>query len=233
MSHAITPNLKAAADLSRGDRADMLALLDQHFDGITPSDFDRDLSEKSHALLLRDAAGRLVGLSTLLIYATRAGGEMVGVACSGDTVVDPSAWNSPTLPREWIRAVRALRPVPQDVPYYWLLLTGGFRTYRLLSTFWRDFYPQNKSSDMKALLDALASDRYGDPYDPAAGVVRFPRPQILRPHLAGIPPERLADPHVATFAALNPGHAVGDELACLCDLSDENLTRAGRRMVGA
>jgi hypothetical protein len=39
------------------------------------------------------------------------------------------------------------------------------------------------------------------------------------------------DPHVACFAARNPGHARGDELACLCELTESNLTRAGRRMV--
>jgi hypothetical protein len=53
----------------------------------------------------------------------------------------------------------------------------------------------------------------------------------LRPHLAGIPAARLDDPHVAFFARVNPGHVRGDELACLCELADSNLTRAGRRMV--
>ena len=45
-------------------------------------------------------------------------------------------------------------------------------------------------------------------------------------------PERLqSDPHVAFFAARNPGHERGDELVCLCELGDDNLTPAGRRMV--
>ena len=61
--------------------------------------------------------------------------------------------------------------------------------------------------------------------------MRFERPQILRPHLAGIPPQRMDDPHVAFFVRRNPGHIRGDELACLCELSEDNLTRAGRRMV--
>jgi len=39
------------------------------------------------------------------------------------------------------------------------------------------------------------------------------------------------DPHVAFFVRRNPGHARGDELACLCELNESNLTRAGRRMV--
>ena len=39
------------------------------------------------------------------------------------------------------------------------------------------------------------------------------------------------DPHVAFFLKRNPGHGDGDELVCLTELSDDNLTRAGRRMV--
>ena len=38
-------------------------------------------------------------------------------------------------------------------------------------------------------------------------------------------------PHIAFFLATNPGHVRGDELVCLTELCDENLTRAGRRMI--
>jgi hypothetical protein len=31
---------------------------------------------------------------------------------------------------------------------------------------------------------------------------------------------------------MNPGHANGDELACLTEISRSNLTPAGERMVG-
>jgi hypothetical protein len=50
--------------------------------------------------------------------------------------------------------------------------------------------------------------------------------------VAEIDAQRLADPHVAYFQAANPGHARGDELACLAELALENLTPAGRRMLG-
>ena len=234
MTPSISAQLLRRDQLGAADRAAMFALLDRHFAGISPEAFERDLLEKSHALLLRDAAGALVGFSTMLIYVTDATGETIGVACSGDTIVDPSAWRSPALPREWIAAVRSLRPVGEASPYFWLLLAGGFRTYRLLPTFWRSFLPRYDVPDepgAKVLLDALASERYGTRYDPATGVVRFDRPQVLRPPLAGIPPNRADDPHVKFFAEKNPAHARGDELACLCDLDSSNLTRAGRRMV--
>jgi hypothetical protein len=232
---SIASQLSPPKELSEAERAEAFELLSRHFDGVSRVLFERDLAEKNAVLLLRDAASAaLVGFSTMRIYETRFDGSPISVVCSGDTIVDPAAWNSPALPREWIAAVKRLRQEYPNGPYYWLLITSGFRTYRLLSTFWRRFYPRHDDSSpppQARLLDGLARERFGDSYDPATGIVRFLRPQVLRSHLAGIPPQRLADPHVAFFAARNPGHARGDELACLCELSDDNLTRAGQRMV--
>ena len=73
--------------------------------------------------------------------------------------------------------------------------------------------------------------RFGSAFDETAGVVRFPEPQRLRGELAGIPRARRRNAHVDFFARRNPGHASGDELACLTEINDENLTPAGRRMV--
>jgi hypothetical protein len=80
-------------------------------------------------------------------------------------------------------------------------------------------------------MGALARTQFGDAYDERAGVVRFERPHQLRPHLAAVPEGRDADPHIRFFLERNPGHARGDELVCLADLADSNLTAAGRRMV--
>ena len=70
-----------------------------------------------------------------------------------------------------------------------------------------------------------------EPFEPA--MVRFAEPQRLRAHLTGIPDNRKEDPHVSYFARANPGYEQGDELVCLAELSAENLTPAGRRMVAA
>jgi hypothetical protein len=62
--------------------------------------------------------------------------------------------------------------------------------------------------------------------------VRLAQGAALRPGVAEIDAQRLADPHVAFFRDINPGHARGDELACITELTLENLTPAGRRMLG-
>jgi len=80
-------------------------------------------------------------------------------------------------------------------------------------------------------IDALAAALLGEEYDPATGIVRFREPARLRPHLRELSVGRLHDPHVAFFLERNPGHAEGDELVCLTEISTANLTRAGWRMV--
>ena len=82
------------------------------------------------------------------------------------------------------------------------------------------------------MLDALALRKFPSEYDPEQGVVRFARAAPLRPGVAEITGQRLHDPHVAFFEVANPGHARGDELACLAELVPANLTPAGRRMLG-
>lgn len=212
----------------------MFALLARHFSGVDLDTFRRDLAEKSCAVLLEDAAGRLRGFSTFLIYGTRVAGRPLTVVCSGDTIVEPSAWGSPVLPRAWIRAVHDLRRGYPPGDLYWLLLTSGFRTHRFLSVFCRRFYPCPDAPTPEAiqtLLESLSHARFGPLYDPAAGLVRFPRPQVLRPALLEVPDGRRADPDVRFFLERNPGYLAGDELVSLASLAEDNLTGAARRMM--
>ena len=235
LDRGIVSSVNRPGELSQAHRNEMFTLLAQHFAGVQRDQFEADLSEKNVVLSLRDSTGgALTGFSTMRVYETRLDDSPISVVCSGDTIVNPSAWSSIALPREWIAAVNRTRADYPNGPYYWLLITSGFRTYRLLSTFWQRFYPRHEEStppQQQRMLDALAHERFGECFDPAAGIVRFARPQVLRSHLAGVPQQRLDDPHVAFFARRNPGHVSGDELACLCELSEDNLTRAGRRMV--
>lgn len=244
MTHILTPppTVHVAADtampvaranLTPDERAEMYALMEAHFDGVRPDVFDRDLDEKDWVLrIVRD--GVLVGFSTLQLYPTTFDGHRINVIYSGDTVVAPEAWGTPVLARGWIALVRAIQAARPDEPWYWLLLSSGFRTYRFLPVFWREFWPRYDgipNDNAQRMISALARERFNGCYDESTGVVRFPRPQRLRPHLACIPEGRENDPHVRFFLERNPCHGAGDELVCLTALSDGNLTAAGVRMV--
>jgi hypothetical protein len=214
-------------------RDEMHALLARHFAGVTREQFEHDLAEKNWVVEIR-REGRLLGFSTLLVEQARFDGKPITAIYSGDTIMAPEAWSSPALSRTWIASVNHLRAAFPGRPCHWLLLTSGFRTYRFLSVFWQRFFPRHDHPappTSHRLLDQLAQSRYGACYDPATGLVRFPHPQMLRGTLALLPEGRAADPHIAFFLARNPGHASGDELACLTEISADNLTAAGRRML--
>jgi hypothetical protein len=227
--------LVARAELGPGEREAMRRLLETHFEGVTPETFARDLDEKNWCLLLEEH-GRLRGFSTLLVYPSRHGGEDIAVVYSGDTVVDRSAWGTPALARSWIGSVCGLRALYPGRRLYWLLLTSGFRTYRFLSVFWRDFHPRYDATPgplAATRLHALARERLGPLYHAQEGVARLFGPQRLRGALADVPAARRADPNVSFFLARNPGWVRGDELVCLTEIAPENLTAAGRRMWSA
>jgi hypothetical protein len=222
-------------ELSEPQRNEMFELLAEHFDGVTRAQFESDLLEKNWVILLHHDS-RLVGFSTLLAYETTFERQPVSVIYSGDTIVAPEAWGTTALSRAWIACVRKLRATYPNGKYYWLLLTSGFRTYRFLPVFWREFHPRFNSqmpANQKYLLDQLASERFGEQYDSRIGIVRFTKPQQLRNGLNTVPNGREADAHIAFFLKRNSGHALGNELVCLTELSDDNLTPAGRRMIVA
>jgi len=229
----MTSSVVERSALSARDQNEMHALLDEHFAGVSREQFETDLREKNWVVLLSRGT-KLVGFSTLLVYETRVDDETVSVVYSGDTIVAPEAWGTTVLPRAWITAVNQLRRRVPRGRYYWLLLTSGFRTYRFLPVFWREFYPcfeRATPAAQQRLLDHLARDRFGEQYVPTGGIVRFAHPQQLRGALSSVPQGRESDPHIAFFLRRNPGHRTGDELVCLTELSPENLTAAGRRMV--
>jgi hypothetical protein len=227
------PSVLRREDVSAMVRDEMFALLTEHFQGVTRAQFECDLDEKNRVILLRHES-RLVGFTTLLAYESCFDGGPVSVVYSGDTIVAREAWGSPALSRAWIATVNHLRETLARGPFYWLLLTSGFRTYRFLPVFWREFWPRfdaKAPEEHQRLIDHLAIERFGSQYDPGTGLVRFRQPQQLRADMAQVPAGRLNDPHIAFFLKRNPRHADGDELVCLTELSPGNLTRAGRRMV--
>ena len=224
--------LRRRADLTAAERAAMVRLLDAHFEGVTRDVFERDLAGKDWALLIEED-GRLRGFSTLHLYETRHAGEAFTVVYSGDTIVERDAWGSSALARCWIGSVRTLRRLHPSGRLYWLLLSSGFRTYRFLPVFWREFHPRFDAAlpaDVRARRDFLARQRFGERYRAESGIVRLDPPQVLRPDLRALPLARRDDPHVAHFLERNPGWRQGDELVCLTEIAFENLTGAGRRM---
>jgi hypothetical protein len=219
--------------LSSSLKDEMFQLFKTHFDGVTRTQFEDDLAEKNRAILLfRDTT--MVGFSTILAYTTHYNGSPLNVIYSGDTIVTPAAWGTTALPRAWVSAVNELSANLPEHPCYWLLLTSGFRTYRFMPVFWRNFFPRyncKTPAHIETLLKHLALERFGRQFNEINGIVRFNHPQRLNEELQCTEVNRSQNPHIAFFNHKNPGHMHGDELVCLTEISVTNLTRAGQRIV--
>jgi len=226
-------------DLLAADRARMFELLSAYFEGTAREVFDSDLAEKDFVILLRDRGSAVIqGFSTCLQLRAPINGRDIVAFFSGDTIVDRRFWGESLLSRIWGQTIfseadriSAERP---DAEIFWFLICSGYKTFRFLPVFFREFYPNpctETPCEMQAILDALGRIKFRERYDATTGIIRLETSTPLRPGVADINEQRLADPMTGFFIKKNPGHVRGDELACIAAISRSNLTRAGERML--
>lgn len=220
-------HLVRTADLAANERLRLLALMAADFTNFDSAVFERDLAAKPWTILLRDAAGDIMGFSTLDIMTTRVAGYEVRAVYSGDTIIDLRHRATSALPRAFLRFLARHTGVGRDgAEWFWFYVCKGFRTYRFLPVFYRSFYPHPElltPGFEQQVMDHLARTRFGAAYDPATGVVRVPDDYVLREGVGDITAERLGDPFIRFFAERNPGWVRGEELVCLGSLNRANL----------
>lgn len=200
----------------------MWALFQRHYDNVTFEQFIRDLEAKDHVILLHDPGqdGELAGFSTLEHYQRTVGGRRVAVVYSGDTIVAPRYWGQTALQRAFLGYIVRFKLRHPLTPCYWFLLSKGYKTYLLLSRNFPEHWPNCSHPTPgweRALIHALARDKFGGAWRPELGVLRFGRRQCrLKGDVAPIPPGLSAsDAQVRFFSQMNPEHAQGDELCCV------------------
>jgi len=203
-----------------------------HYDSSDQALFRSDLANKSEALLVYNNS-KLVGFSLYEIYRITWQGMPIRIIYSGDTVVEHAHWGQQALAFSWITRTGEIKHQEPGVPLYWFLIVKGHRTFRYLPIFSRTFHPHWSchNSEMQQLADSLATEKFGDSYNPASGLITFAK---SRGHLK----EAYAHPNgreqtkdaVKFFLDKNPGYLEGHELVCLCELSEENLKPLARRL---
>jgi hypothetical protein len=220
---AVTAEICPVSALSWPEREELFTLFCTAFQACHQG-FLSDLQEKDFLLRVRDGAG-LVAFSTLKLYFPEPG---VRLLFSGDTYSAVTARNGHQLPARWARFVYSDLPHQPGIEDYWLLLCSGYRTYRILPTFFKTYVPcQDNHPNLKAKRDLWAEQLFCERYRNGVVTPLWPTP-LLSPD----PPPRLqADPHVRYFMTVNPGHREGDELACLVPLQPANLRPCGKRLL--
>jgi hypothetical protein len=201
-------------------RTAMWRLYDRSYTGVRRGRFDMDLSAKEQVILLRDAGDRsLQGFSTVQRYQRRIQGRHARIVYSGDTVLSRGYWGQRALQRCFSALLIREKLKAPHSRVYWFLISKGYKTYLLLARNFPDFWPRAGVATPPfeaALIDGLAQEKFGNVWDRSRGVLAggedAPR---LRAEVAPLDPAGETDPDIRFFAARNPGHARGDELACL------------------
>lgn len=222
------------ARLSGEEVDEMYSLFGIYYDNANRQIFTKDLENKNWVVLIKDAdTQKIVGFSTLAFYRSIFKDELMGIVYSGDTIIDRAYWGTPELPRIWIKTVQEVGAVyPQ--PLYWLLISSGYKTYRYLSVFYKEFFPHYAHPTpvyMQELVEHLAKEQFGDEYMPELGIVRFVEGATpLKGGVADVEDSRLKNPHIKFFVEKNPGYIEGDELICITKIHPDNFTPAGKRL---
>ena len=189
-------------------------------------------------ILLHDRrSGALKGFSTIHVRSLRAGNGQATVLFSGDTVIDRAYWGQKQLQLAFVRVLVMQKLRAPRRALYWFLVSKGWRTYLLLANAFPHAVPRFDRPDdaaLREILDRVAIERFGDQYDRHTGIVRYATAhETVRTGLAPVTPSLHANPHVRFFAAQNPGHESGDELACLADVRLMDLARSATRFMVA
>jgi hypothetical protein len=231
----VSTTIVARPRVTPSDIEQMLALHREYYCGVDGAAFKADLAAKDWVILLRDARSRILGFSTMRIVDLPIDGAPHRFLFSGDTVVDQASWQRSTLAGAFGHVVRRLLDEPGRGPIYWFLISKGYRTYRFLPVFFREFFPRYDMPTPPAfgrLLAAIGAHVFAGAYDASAGIVRHAgQRDFLKPALAIVPTSRRRDPHVRFFVERNPRFDGGDELACIAPLEERNFLDSARRVI--
>lgn len=215
---------RVASDVSLSTREQMWRLFERYYVDVDRETFDRDLANKTHVILLFDSGDQsLQGFSNVEIYRRVIEGRRVQVVYSGDTVIEREYWGQGVVQRAYAALYVKQKLAHPFEPLFYFLLSKGYKTYLLLTRSYPQHWPRHDAEtppDKKAILDALAREKYGALYDAERGIIHMGVADgRLREDVAPIVPSMLADPDIRFFAEQNPGHTQADELCCLAEVS--------------
>jgi hypothetical protein len=211
--------------LSDADRRAMYALFSRYYEEIAPDRFSRDLDGKDYVILLHDEHGGIQGFSTIKHLEVRVPGDarVHRGLFSGDTVVAEEFWGQRVLGQLFLRHLFVQKLRHPFVPYYWMLISKGYKTYLLMANNFAEHYPRYEAATpapMQQILDAFATTLFPTAYRPATGLIDFEHSLgQVKAGVAAITAEMLAHPRIAFFAERNPTWVRGTELACLARMT--------------
>lgn len=212
-------------DLSK--RQLLLELYKHYYDNVVSENFFKDLDEKEWVILIEGENEEVYGFSTLQIIKLQLNQIEHIYLFSGDTIMHEEVRNSPILACAFAKFMYFLINKYPNNPLHWFLISKGYRTYRFLQVYFKEYYPvydKNIPKEKKDVLDAIATYKFGDDYHPDNQIIHYKKAKdYLKPEHAEILDGKLKNPHICFFAERNKNYKNGDELACITDITEDNF----------
>jgi len=219
MSGQIVPR----AELSEGQRRDMYALFARYYEAISEERFAEDLAAKDFVILLHDEHRRIQGFSTIKHLEVWRGDRLHRGLFSGDTVVAEEFWGQRVLGHLFLRHMFTQKLKHPFEPYWWMLISKGYKTYLLMANNFAEHYPRYEAetpSEAQEILDSFARTLFPTAYHCASGLIEFPESHgQIKAGVAPVRGEMAANPRIRFFLERNPNWWRGSELACIARMT--------------
>jgi hypothetical protein len=176
--------------------------------------------------------GALLGMAAIDVYPAKFRGRRLAIISTAHVLIREN-WRGRNLIQKLGAStfLRARLRYPLR-PIYWFFDTFSYKSYLLLPRNFRTFWPrfdQPTPEPRAALMDQLATQMYGPAWRPARGLAVRSGQKRMRESAAPLVLRPDAAPDLQFFAHMNPGHAEGDMLVCLCPLTLSNWLGVARK----
>ena len=211
----------------------MYHLMDEFYDDTKEEVFRKDFFDKDYCLALYNDSRVLVGFTTQKVLEVNVNGKKVYGIFSGDTIIHKDYWGEMELFKVWANFWFSFAEKYEE--FYWFLICKGYKTYRMLPLFWKEFYPNFRSETPeyeKSIMDAYAKLLYPHEYNHQSGVVEYRHTKDkLKMGVADIGERELKNKDVDFFCMKNPNYIVGNDLVCLAKIDKKMLKNKVREFM--
>lgn len=208
----------------------MYDLYARYYENTSLDIFMSDLSKKSGVILVTRAINdEIVGFSTQSFFDIQVEGRQVRGIFSGDTIIEQAYWGNNALASTFYRRLIIERIKRPFVPFYWFLISKGYKSYLLMTNNFYNYYPSvNGSNDQyRRITDAYCQHLFPEAFDREKMLLDFGESHVrIKGDMATITPDLAsANPHIAFFEKLNPHWRQGTEVPCLAACDYASLLR--------
>jgi hypothetical protein len=218
--------------LGETDKSQMFSLMSEFYDNVTKEAFYFDLSEKNYCILLYDEKDEIKGFSTQKLMDLKVDNKTIHGVFSGDTIIHKDHWGSLELYKGFCEKMMEYGEKYDD--FYWFLISKGYKTYKMLPLFFKEFYPNYKVSTPEFeqhIMHAFGRTKFPYEYDEKTGVVKYNGiKDRLKKGVADIDNKHLKDKDIVFFVESNSGYINGDDIVCLTSLKETNIKKTAMRL---